>query len=290
MKISFGSWAVTRGPFAANPVSLHRLLHKLEDEGYDGVELGAAPPHPHPGSHDSAERRAHVRKEVADHGLAFSAMAADLRGHELVSSDECGLYLSAFESAARFAADLGIPAIRIDTVEPLNKIQALGLVTEEIVERVMSAFCQGARIAAEHHLRVCWEFEPQLPLNTVAEVIHLVDAIRGQGHGNFGVLFDTSHAHVCSGGDELDALRLLGARINHIHLADSDGTVDESGVSRHLPLGAGKIEFDQLLPEIQRVAPQCEWWTVDLYNCADAWDGIAGAKRYLNSKGIKTTH
>src|SRR5205814_4530798 len=97
MKISFGSWAFTRGPFAGSPVTFHRLLHKLEDEGYRGVELGAVAPHPTPDAHDTPEKRAHVRAEVADHNPASSGLAPHLRRHTLGRSDEGGLYRAAFE-------------------------------------------------------------------------------------------------------------------------------------------------------------------------------------------------
>ena len=74
IKLSFGAWAFVRGQYAANPVSLHKTLHKLEDEGYAGVELAAVAPHPTLDSHD-AQRREHVKKEVADHHLAISGLA-----------------------------------------------------------------------------------------------------------------------------------------------------------------------------------------------------------------------
>ena len=48
----------------------------------------------------------------------------------------------------------------------------------------------------------------------------LVDAVRGLNNPNFGVLFDTSHAHVCGTGRELDLYGRSRA-VNHVHLADS---------------------------------------------------------------------
>lgn len=281
-KLSFGSWAFTRGPFAGNPVSFHRLLHKLEDEGYQGVELGAVAPHPTPHTHETPDRREHVKQEVAEHGLAFSGLAPGLRGQTVVTSDECGLYLAAFDHAAKFAADLGIPTIRVDTVEPIPEVERHGLTAETVFERAVNVFSQCAVLAAKHGLNVTFEFEPHLPLNTPSEVLELVDAVRGRGHANFGVLFDTSHAHICSRGAELEMLRALSGRINHVHLADSDGTVDEHGVSRHLPLGEGRLDWDSLLPELPDVA----WWTVDLYNCPEAWDAVAAVKKFLKSRGV----
>ncbi len=281
MRLAFGAWAFIRGSFATNPLSLHKLLHKLEDEGYQGVELVATAPHPTPDSHD-ASKREHLRKEVADHGLAFSGLAPNLRGHELVTSDETGLYLAAFERNLQFAADLGIGCIRVDTVEPTVLVNQVGLEPAMVFDRVVQAFSECAKLAATRKVRVAWEFEPHLPLHEPDEIVRVVDAVRGHGHANFGVLFDTSHAHFCSGGNELDLLSRLKGKIAHVHLADADGSVDEHGITRHLPLGQGRINFAQLLPELKQCGAADDWWVVDLYNCPDAWDAIAMAKVFLD--------
>ncbi|MCK4419123.1 hypothetical protein KAV79_04900 [Candidatus Aerophobetes bacterium] len=39
-KISIGSWAYTIGPYADNPVSLAEVVQRLNELGFDGVELG----------------------------------------------------------------------------------------------------------------------------------------------------------------------------------------------------------------------------------------------------------
>src|SRR5262249_15064232 len=282
MKLSFGSWAFTRGPFANNPLSLHKVLHKLEDEGYRGIELGAVAPHPTPDSHSNKHKREQVKKEVADHGLAFSGIAPDLRSHKLVGVDDCGPYVAGFARYVLFAEDLGIDAIRVDTVEPISELQ--GIDPKRIFDRAVKAFNLCAKIAADRGIRVCWEFEPHLPVNTSAQIGTLVDAVRGMNNPNFGVLFDSSHARVCTNGAELELLRSLRGKINHIHLADSDGSVDECGVSRHLPLGAGRIDFGRILPELQQIGVPDDWWVIDLYNCPDAWDAVSTAKQYLSSR------
>jgi sugar phosphate isomerase/epimerase len=277
MNLSFGSWAFTRGPFEGNPVSFHATLHKLEDEGYQGIELGAVTPHPTPESHATRQKREQVRKEVADHGLAFSGMSPNLRDQKLASVDDCGPYIAAFARYLMFADDLGIPAIRVDAVEPVSELA--GVEPKRIFERAVKTFGLCSKIAADRGIRVSWEFEPHLPLHSPDEIVAVVDAVRSQDHANFGVLFDTSHARVCSAGKELELLRRLAGKINHVHLADSDGSCDERGVSRHLPLGAGRIDFAKLLPALRQAG---DWWTIDLYNCPEAWDSLALAKRFVD--------
>src|SRR5262245_46349997 len=276
MKLSFNSSALTRGVFEGNPVSFHATLHKLEDERYQGIELGTAAPHPTLESHPNKQKREQVRKEVADHGLAFSGMSPNLRDYQLVSVEDCGPYIAGFARYVLFADDLGISTIRVDTAEPLAGLS--GIDPKRMFDRVVKAFGLCSKIAADRGIRVSWEFEPHLPLHTPEEIAAVVDAVRAQGHANFGAMFDTSHAYICADGNVAELLQRLQGKINHVHLADCDGTRDENGISRHLPLGAGKIDFAKLLPAFAQAS---DWWTVDLYNCAEAWDAVALAKRYL---------
>src|SRR5438067_12620318 len=76
-RISIGTW-----PYLFNqeqPTNdFHVILHKLQDLGYDGVELGSFGPHPSPVTHPTRASRQKLRKEIADHGLALSGIAVDL--------------------------------------------------------------------------------------------------------------------------------------------------------------------------------------------------------------------
>jgi sugar phosphate isomerase/epimerase len=278
-RLSFGSWPFLHGAFREEPVSFHKLLHKLRDDGYDGVELGAYRPHPNPDTHDTPERRNQVREEVAEHGLAFSGVAPNLKAHSLVSVDSSDLYVEAFSRYADFAADLGNGTIRVDTVEPLAKLKPVPP-THIMIERAIRAFSDCARRASQRGLRVTWEFEPHLPLHEPDQILAVVDGVRGHGHANFGVLYDVSHAYVCSGGHEREQLHRLSDCINHVHLCDSDGTQDENGISRHLPFGQGRVDFKRLLPELANL-PAVEWWTVDMCYEPDAWTAIGSAKKFF---------
>jgi sugar phosphate isomerase/epimerase len=89
-KISIGTWAYLFNQ--ETPTNdFHVILHKLQDLGYDGVELGGFNPHPGPDTCDTREKRAKLRKEVADHGLKFSALAADLWSQNLLTVEDSAL-------------------------------------------------------------------------------------------------------------------------------------------------------------------------------------------------------
>src|SRR5262249_36547318 len=76
-KLSIGSWAYLFNQ--EQPTNdFHVVLHKLQDLGYDGVELGSFGVHPTPWSHPTKASRQKLKKEVADHGLEFSGIAVDL--------------------------------------------------------------------------------------------------------------------------------------------------------------------------------------------------------------------
>ena len=78
IRLSIGSWAYCFGPYKDNPVPFETVIDKLGKLGLDGVELGSFPPHPHPAQFDTKAKRAELKKKVADHGLEFSGLAADL--------------------------------------------------------------------------------------------------------------------------------------------------------------------------------------------------------------------
>src|SRR5438445_9971350 len=229
-KLSIGSWAYIFNQ--EHPTNdFHQVLHKLSDLGYEGVELGGFNPHPGPDTCDTRAKRQALKKDVKDHGLEFSGLAADLWSQKLPSVEDSGAYIAAFAKNLFFAEDLGISTIRVDTVEPVSAVKQLGLDPKVIFDRVVRAFDLCSKLAANRGIRICWEFEPGFPLNKPSEIIQLVNAVRDRGNSNFGVLFDTCHAHLCAAvganqigdketlpGGELEWLHKLKGKITHIHL------------------------------------------------------------------------
>jgi sugar phosphate isomerase/epimerase len=300
-KISIGSWAYVLGPYKTNPVDFHTVLHKLQDMGFDGVELGGFPPHPNPDQYDTQKKRHALRKEVQDHGLEFSGLAANLWMHKVISVPDSGPYIAEFARNVLFAEDLGIDLIRVDTLEPPDIFQKTGLDPRLGRERIVKAWDKCAKIAADRGMRVAWEFEPGFAFNKPSEIVSIVDEVRSLGNPNFGVLFDTSHAYMVSvvgarqpgeketlKGGVLELIEKLKGKITHLHLIDSDGTChkDEQGndeTSTHAPFGKGLINWDEVIPALLRANIPSDWWCIDLCFWPDAWTVTADCKRFIDT-------
>jgi sugar phosphate isomerase/epimerase len=118
-----------------------------------------------------------------------------------------------------------------------------------------------------------WEFEPGFWLNIPSEVQGVISEVN---HENFKLLFDTSHAYMGSviearqtGTSELlkggvaEYANLLGAKVGHLHLIDSDGTRHNYETSTHTAFGEGNIDFVKVLKALKPVIGEMPWWCVD---------------------------
>jgi sugar phosphate isomerase/epimerase len=302
-KLSIGSWAYIFNQ--EKPTNdFHQVVHMLHDLGYDGVELGSFGVHPTPVSHPTLADRQRLRKLVADHGLEFSGIAVDLwsfkkPGPSILDENPVP-YVAAFLGYTVFAADLGIKTIRVDAVEPPNFFESAKADPQVGMDRIIAVWDKCSKIAADHGMTVCWEFEPGFLFNKPSEVLKIVDGVRSKGNSNFGVLFDTCHAHMCAvqaanqtgqketlPGGELEFLQKLKGKITHVHLIDSDGSLNEHNTSTHNPFGTGKLNFDKLLPELVKAGVPNDWWCVDLCFWPNAWDVTADSKRFLDKLRTK---
>ena len=61
--ISIGSWAYTIGPYTKNPVDFETVCDRLEELGFNGVELGSFKPHPNPDDLPEKSQRAELMDE-----------------------------------------------------------------------------------------------------------------------------------------------------------------------------------------------------------------------------------
>jgi len=302
-KLSIGSWAYIFNQEKPT-TDFHQVVHMLHDLGYEGVELGSFGLHPTPYSHPTKASRQQLKKLVADHGLEFSGIAVDLwsfkkPGPSILDENPVP-YMAAFLGFTTFAADLGIKTIRVDSVEQPNFFETSKMDPKLGMDRIIDVWDRCSKIAADFGMNVCFEFEPGFLFNKPSEVLKIVDGVRGKGNNNFGVLYDTCHAHMCAvvaanqtgqketlPGGELEFLQKLKGKITHVHLIDSDGSLNEHNTSTHNPFGTGKLNFDKLMPELMNCGVPNDWWCVDLCFWPNAWDVTADSKKYLDKLRAK---
>jgi sugar phosphate isomerase/epimerase len=113
-------------------------------------------------------------------------------------------------------------------------------------------------------------------------------------------MFDTCHGYMVSTsgarqpgkkeilpGGVVELAKKLRGKIKHIHLIDSDGTLHNNETSTHTPFGQGKINFDELLPELAKNDMGHDWWTIDLCFWADAWAVTEQCKKAVDELNRK---
>lgn len=294
-KISIGSWAYTIGPYAKNPVAWDEVIKKVKGIGFDGVELGGFPPHPNPDNMPLKKQRNACKKQLKDVGLDWSGLAADLWSQHLIDADDNSAYLACFRKNLQFCVDLGIPAIRVDAVQPPTIFDKVDPDTAR--QRVVKTWKVCAAEAADKGVRMAWEFEPGFAFNKPSDIVRIVEEV---GHDNFGVMFDTCHGYMVSTsgarqpgkkeilpGGVVELAKKLRGKIKHIHLIDSDGTLHNNETSTHTPFGQGKINFDELLPELAKNDMGHDWWTIDLCFWADAWAVTEQCKKAVDELNRK---
>lgn len=71
--------------------------------------------------------------------------------------------------------------------------------------------------------------------------------IDGIGESRFGICLDTGHAHCNSATPVVEWVRVLGARIRHIHLHSNDGASDQ-----HLPPGQGTLDLKRVIQALEK--------------------------------------
>ncbi|MCC7154496.1 MAG: sugar phosphate isomerase/epimerase [Bryobacterales bacterium] len=306
-RISIGSWAYTIGPYASHPIDFDTVLQKLKEYGFQGVELGAFPPHPNPGNPSGGadswpgampekSQRAELASKMKSMGMAFSGIAANLWGEKLINTSDQSKYIAEFHKNSEFAKDLGIQGIRVDCVQPPSIHREVDY--ETALRRVSSTWKTCADIAAGNGQYVTWEFEPGFAFNKPGDIVRIHDAV---DKPNFGLQYDTCHGQMVGVNgarqegeketfpSQIEFIRLLSGRINHIHLIDSDNGChkDAQGndeTSSHPPFGLGVLNFDEILPELNKAARLShDWWTIDLCFWPDAWNATQQCKKAVDA-------
>ncbi len=170
-KTSLGSWAFSFGPFAGNPWPFPKVLKYVADTGFDGIELNGFRPHPNPEDYNTAEKCTELKKQIDDLGLGISGYAPDFTQvpPAVVETDA---YLETLRKVLFFCGQLGIEAVRVDSVSPPDELP--GDEYEKRFAQLAKTWHAAAEEAAKAGMLVVWEFEPGFWLNKPSEVTRRV--------------------------------------------------------------------------------------------------------------------
>ena len=282
-KVSIGSWAFTGENFADNPIALDEVIAKLHEMKFDGISMGGLMPHAAPSLYDTDEKRAGLKKLLADNQLEVADYAADLWSVDsLRQSNE---WRALFDEAAEFCSKMGWDTIRVDSGTP--PIVPEGHTYEQCRSQIVANFKYVCKTAQKYGQKVVWEFEPGFMINEPKYIVKTFDEV---GEPNFGVLVDTCHAYMSAvvgarhiepdvlEGGVPELLQMLKGRIGFVHVIDSDGTLNVTETSTHAPFGLGKIDFDTVIPALKEAGFDGEWLAIDLCEWPDAWNAIRQCK------------
>ena len=284
-KTSIGGWAYIWGGYEEDPIPLKKVVERLSDLGFDGIEMAAFPPHLEP---NTKEKRKEVKKLLDDYGLEVSGLAAPFPSPATSKKDD---YLDAVKSNLEICSDLGIPMLRVDTADPPTAIPG-GMDYETCFSKVAEVWNSAADVCMKNNVKLVWEFEPGFLFNKPSEVVRMVYKV---DHPNFSIMFDSCHGYMCAvvgsrqlgeketlPGGVVQFAHMLTGKIGHIHLIDSDGTLHDDETSTHTPLGTGLLNFDEIIPAILEAGYTDEWWTIDLCFWPKALDVTEDNKKFLD--------
>jgi len=293
-ELACGTWPYMFPPYDAHPYTLEEVVGRLSELKFDGVELSGFKPHAHPDLYPKRPDRKDLASMIDAHKLGLAGYAADMGGHAIASPypDVRSAYEREFEKSLQFCADMGIDAMRVDTVSGYQGVP--GVSYQEAWKRVVEMFRKCSRKADDTGVQLVWEFEPGFMFNKPSEVVRLVDEV---SHPGFKVMVDTCHAHCCGVGlnqtpplDIVDVpmsriaaelIDRLKVRIGHVHLVDSNNTLNPHNTSTHAPFGKGVIDFDAVMKAVID-AGYSGWLSLDLCFWPRAWEETEPCKKFLD--------
>jgi sugar phosphate isomerase/epimerase len=283
-KVSVGTSAFAMGAYSKNPIPFEKVVTRIGELGYDGLELPAIRGYGALADWPDTARRKRLKKMLQEAGLEISSYGADLSPSPFYSADPAVRRgaRELFKEAVGFCTDCGITVIRVDTLaEP--PVPA-AVTVEEAWKRAVEAFRDHAEYARKAGVVVAWEFEPGFMFNKPGDVVRMVKEV---GHDNFTVMLDFCHANMVAAvgarqippretlpGGAAELIGKLAGRIGFVHLIDSDNTLHDNMTSTHAPFGTGVLDMDRLVRAVLDGGYRGPWWTIDLCFWPRAWEEL----------------
>ena len=290
-KVSVGTSAFTMGVYAKKPIPFAKVVARLSELGFDGLELPAMPGYGSLADWPDTAGRKKLMKMVGDAGLEISSYGADLSPSPFYSNDakvRAGAK-EVFKRSIEFCVDCKIPVVRVDTLSepPVPE----GVTYEDAWKRAVEAFHSHAEVAQKAGVVVGWEFEPGFMFNKPSEVLKMIKDVN---HANFQTMFDFCHANMVAKvgsrqipptetlpGGAAEMARKLKGKIGFVHLIDSDCTLHDNLTSTHAPFGTGILDMREMVQAVLDAGYKGPWWTIDLCFWPGAWEELEPSLKFV---------
>jgi protein FrlC len=239
MKLSLSSFIYINYP-------LEEAIRRIAAHGFGGVDIWGGRPHAYRKDLNDREISMLCRL-LQDEGLAVASfIPAQFRyptnlccPNELIRRDSIRYIQESIETARA----LGAPLVSVCPGHTL-----FGQTVEDGMARLSDSLCNIAEFAASCGMRVALEpadrYETDL-LPTCAAALRLIHKL---DYESLGVVLDTGHAYVVAE-SAVQAVRMLGDRLFHVHIDDNHGGRDE-----HLIPGEASFRFPPFLAVLREVA------------------------------------
>lgn len=238
--------------YGTNGMTDHRLgdaLALLADLGYDGVALTLDHQHLDPYAPGLAARVAAVAERLGALGLAVVVetgaryLLDPRRKHHPTLLGDAGRdrRLDLLRRAVVIAADLGAEAVSFWAgVLPPEVDRRTGW------SRLVDGCAELAELAGRHRVRLGFEPEPGMLVDTVAGYRRLADAVGGPDR--LGLTLDIGHCRCLEPESEADCVRTAGRWLATVQIDDM-----RRGVHEHLPFGEGEVDLPGTLAALREV-------------------------------------
>lgn len=244
--------------YNTNGLAHHRLadaLNLLADEGYQCVALtldvGLLDPYQDPSRlREEIEQTRRLLKDlglacVIETGARFLLNPRKKHDPTLMDPDPARreLRVEFLQRAINIATALEAQAVSFWSgilPDPIGE--------EEAMDRLTDALQPVLRHAEAHDVRLGFEPEPGMFIDTMARFARLDERIR---HPLFDLTLDVGHLHCIEPREPAVSIRNWGPRIVNVHIEDMN-----RGVHEHLMFGEGTMDFPSIFDALRQVSYQ----------------------------------
>lgn len=266
-----------------NAVSFHQYAHiegicrVVRDAGFDAIELSR----PH----------FYDRLTTPETQQAFvnwcDTIGLSLRGFDcwvdVEPFDAFDTTLAEFAHAVDFASALNLGLIiSHDTWAHTNGSRS----ASDVLKTNVRLFRKVAELTAAQNLKLVFEPHPDTLSMDNAWCIDFIDSVAdGYSPDSVGILYDSCHYGCGQPSSYVEAIEILGRRIQHVHFADGDAQT----YALHLPVGDGCLDL-QAVTDAFRQMEFSGTLTCDMFNYPLLEDGarrsVAAVGRVETELGI----